>query len=442
MTGVRVNTVAAIVALAVVATLSPTCGDVAQAQIRGEIVGAGATLLPVAIPDLKRVGGTADAAAAKTFVKALRRDLELSGIFRVIDPAAYIDDPQTSGTTSETINFENWRSIGAMALIRGTCIGTGADMSVEVRSFDVSDHSSSGGRRLNGPASQAARMGHRMADAVLEYMTGIAGPFDSRLAFVSDRGGRFREIYTFTFDGEIKRVTDHRSITMAPSWHPSAQALLFTSFTNGAPVLYSLDLRTGYDSRLASKLGVNVGGAWSPDGTRILLARENNGNTDIHELDPAAGKVRALTSHWGIDVDPGWSPDGRNLVFCSSRSGSPQVYAMNLQGGDLRRLTFDGNYNCSPVWSPDGKHVAYAGQTNGRFQVYVMPAAGGPARQLTFSGSNEDPTWSPDSRYVAYSGKRGGRRKIYMIDILGRQERQLTDGTSDDSSPSWSRRLE
>jgi TolB protein len=442
MTGVRPNKAVAIVVLAVVTTLLPTRADVVQAQIRGEIRGAGARLLPVAVPDLKRLGNTAGDAAAKTFVKVLRRDLELSGIFRVIDPAAYIDDAQTSGTTRETINFENWRSIGAMVLIRGTYIGTGADMSVEVRSFDVADHSSSGGRRLNGSASQAARMGHRMADAVLEYMTGTAGPFDSRLAFVSNRGGRYREIHTYTFDGTIKRVTDHRSITMAPSWHPSAQALLFTSFTKKAPVLYSLDLRTGYDSRLASKLGVNVGGSWSPDGTRVLLAREKNGNTDIHELDPSGGKVRPLTSHWGIDVDPHWSPSGQSFVFCSSRSGTPQVYSMNLQGSGLRRLTFDGNYNCSPVWSPDGKHVAYAGQTNGRFQIFVMPAAGGTARQLTFSGSNEDPTWSPDSRYVAYSGKRGGRRKIYMIDIQGRQERQLTDGTSDDSSPSWSRRLE
>ena len=55
---------------------------------------------------------------------------------------------------------------------------------------------------------------------------------------------------------------------------------------------------------------------------------------------------------------------------------------------------------------------------------------------------DHDPTWSPDSRYVAYSGKRAGRSKIYMIDIQGRQERQLTGGSSDDSSPSWSRRLE
>jgi TolB protein len=432
----------AAVAIAGAALLCTLSVQSVQAQIRGEIIGAGARLIPIAVPALKRTGDMTSDRAARRFIEVLRGDLELSGIFRVIDPAAYIDDPQTSGLTRDTVNFENWRSVGAMTLIRGSVKGTGSDLAVEVRVFDVADHSSSGGRRMSGSTTQTARMAHRMADTVLEYLTGIHGPFDSRLAFVSNRGGHVREIYTYSFDGEVKKVTNHRSITMAPSWHPSAQALLFTSFRSRAPVLYSLDLRTGYDSRLASKLGVNVGGSYSPDGSRVLLARESNGNTDIHELDPSRGKVRPLTTHWAIDVDPGWAPDGRRIVFCSSRSGTPQVYSMSIGGSDLRRLTFDGNYNCSPVWSPDGKHIAFAGQSNGRFQIYVMPAEGGSPRQLTFSGSNEDPTWSPDSRYLAYSGKRGGRRKIYMIDMHGRRERQLTDGSSDDSSPSWSRRLE
>ena len=72
---------------------------------------------------------------------------------------------------------------------------------------------------------------------------------------------------------------------------------------------------------------------------------------------------------------------------------------------------------------------------------FVVPAAGGAARQLTFAGSNEDPTWSPDAGYIAFSGRRSGQKKIYMTDLQGRWERQLTDGPGNDSSPSWSRRL-
>ena len=64
----------------------------AGAQIRGEIIGAGATLMPIAVPDLKRMSETANATAAAEFVRVLRHDLELLGLFRVIDLVVYIDD--------------------------------------------------------------------------------------------------------------------------------------------------------------------------------------------------------------------------------------------------------------------------------------------------------------------------------------------------------------
>ncbi len=413
----------------------------ARAQVRGEIVGPGATRMPIAVPELKALGGFDRAAEARRFIGILRRDLELSGLFRVIDPSAYIEDPQQAGLTIDTVRFDDWAAIGAKGLVSGGYTGTANGLVVEMRFFDVAARTSSGGRRLTGDVRNVARLAHRMADAVLEYVTGVPGPFDSRIAFVSNRDGHVREVYMMTLDGRVERVTRHNSITMAPSWHPSGTSLLFTSFRGGKPVLYSLDLRSGFDSRIASKLGVNVGGAWSPDGTRILLAREEDGNTDIYMLDPVARTSRRLTTHWGIDSDPSWSPDGSRIVFCSSRSGSPQVYTMRLGDLEPRRLTFQGNYNCAPVWSPDGRWIAYAGQVRGVFQIFVIPSEGGPARQLTVSGSSEDPTWSPDSRYLAFAGRRGGRSKIYMIDAEGRWEHALTDGPSDDSSPSWSGRL-
>lgn len=413
----------------------------ARAQVRGEIVGPGATRIPIAVPDLKNLGGFDRSNEAREFTRVLRRDLDMSGLFRVIDPAAYIEDPSQMGLTPETVNFDNWASIGAKALVAGGVTGTAQGLTVEARFFDVGDHSSSGGRRLSGDPTAAARLAHRMADALIEYATGTAGPFDSQIAFVSNRDSRMREIYTMTLDGKIQRVTKHNSITMAPSWHPSNRALLFTSFRDGKPSLFTVDITTGIDSRLASKMGVNVGGAWSPDGSRVLVAREEDGNTDIYELNPSAQQSRRLTEHWGIDSDPVWSPDGTRIAFCSSRSGGPQVYIMRPGSPDAQRLTFQGEYNCSPAWSPDGKWIAYAGQRGGAFQIFVMASSGGQPVQLTQTGSNEDPTWAPDSRYLAYSSRRGGRRKIHMVDRTGRWEYALTDGPSDDSSPSWSGRL-
>jgi TolB protein len=427
---------------ALVATaLSMVVVEPASAQVRGEILGPGATRLPVAVSDLRVMPGAAPG-VAELFTKTLRGDLEHSGLFRVINSAAYIENPQQSTLVLESINFENWRSIGALGLSLGTVEVTPEGIVIDSRYFDVANRSQVGGRRMVGPATDAKRMGHRMADAIMEFLTGIPGPFESRIAFVSDRGGRFREVYAYTFDGEVRQLTRHSTITMSPSWHPGGRAILFTSFKERRPMLFGMDLTTGYDTRIASKMGVNVGASYSPDGRRILLAREEEGNTDLYELDPGAGSSRRLTTHWGIDVGGSWSPDGRRIAMCSARSGTPQIYIMapgNEAGA--QRITFEGDYNCSPTWSPDGRHIAYAGRRQGSFQIFVVSAAGGTPRQLTFAGSNEDPTWSPDSRYIAFSSRRGSQKKIYMTDIQGRWERQLTDGSSNDSSPSWSRRL-
>ncbi len=412
------------------------------AAVQGEIAGPGAMQTPIAVPQLKWLGGPKQPRAADEFTSLLAADLERSGLFRLINAKAYIEDPQASGITRDTINFDNWLVIDALGLVRGGYKSSAEGISIEVRFFDTATRSSMGGSRFSGSIKEVPLMAHKMADAILGFVTGKKGPFASMITFVSDRHDRFREIYTYGFDGGVRRVTRHRSITMAPSWHPRGDYILFTSFRGGKPGLYDLNLATSSDSRIATKFGVNVGGTYSPDGRHILLSRERGGNTDIYVIDMSRQKISPLTSHWGIDVEPAWSPDGKRIAFCSSRAGSPQIYTMKADGSDIRRLTFEGDYNCSPDWSPDGRMIAYAGREGGRFQIFTVPAGGGKSRRVTGEGSNEDPTWSPDSRYIAFSRRVGGKSKIFMTDVSGRWTRQLTHGNGNDRSPNWSGRLE
>ncbi len=424
-----------LIALAVSVVLPRTAG----AQVRGEILGPGASKVPVALPRLKWLGGTRVDRAADEFIRVLSGDLELSGLFHVINPSAYIEDPQTSGITRDTINFDNWHAIGALGLARGGYSGSESGVTIEARFFDVADRSSTGGSRFRGSFDEVPAMAHRMADSIIEFVTGSKGPFNSKLAFVSDRNDRFRELYLYSFDGRVGRVTNDRSITMAPSWSPAGRSLLFTSFKAGRPGLYTFDLASRSEIRIATRFGVNVGGIYSPNAKKILLSREVAGNTDIYSIDVDRQEISPVTSHWGIDVDPTWAPDGLRIAFCSSRAGSPQVYTMTPDGTDITRLTFEGGYNCSPVWSPNGRTIAYAGRVEGRYQIFVIPAGGGEPRRLTSEGSNEDPTWSPDSRYIAFSRRSGGRTKLFMVDAQsGHWLQQLTHGSGADKAPSWS----
>jgi len=430
-----------VASLALAGVLAILCSRAEAEPLRATIAGPGQMRVPIALAKLAP-SAAADPALEAEFAEVLAGDLEISGLFRLINPAAYIDGVPPGPFGPENVNFLNWQTIGAHYLLLGRYQRAGSELMVEVAVFDVPGHKMLGGKRFRGPQAEVARMAHRTADVILEFTTGTLGPFDSRIAFVSNRGGYAKEIHTFTFDGAISKITNHKTVTMAPSWGLDSSSIVFTSFKGGQPSLYGITIGPKAEKKLAGKMGLNVGGAWRPGGGALALAREEGGNTDIFLLDFATDSQDRLTDHWGIDVDPSWSPDGSRLAFCSSRGGTPQVYTMSPSSKQVARVTFSGSYNCAPVWSPDGKYIAYSGRVGRDFHVFVVPSGGGDARQITFSGSNEDPSWAPDSRFIVFARESGGDRKLMLVDITGRWERQLTTGKGDDSSPSWSRRLD
>jgi TolB protein len=414
---------------------------IASAQVRSTIIGPGVKRFPIAISPLKDVspGG-----AAGRFDLVLARDLELSGIFRVIPSDTYIENAQTSGITAEAINFENWSVIGALALVKGATERHGDELVIEARLFDVAEHRQLAGRRFRGRSGDEGRMANRFADEIIQYFTGERGPFDSEIVFLSTRGGRFKDVYVMNANGDnVRRITSANTLNLSPSWAPDRRSLIITSFLNGNPDLFSVAMPGGRLTKLSSLRGLNLGGHWSPDGRLIAVTLEYDGNPEIALLNPDGSLLRRLTDHWGVDVSPTWSPDGQSLAFCSDRSGAPQIYVMGVNGGAPRRVSTSGTYNTSPSWSPKGDRIAYASRVGGRFQIFTVKADGSDVQQVTTgAGSNEDPSWSPDGRYLVFSSTRRGAAKLYLSDAAGANQVQLTDGNGSDSSPSWSSWLE
>jgi TolB protein len=419
----------------------------AHAVVTGQIFGPGSQSFPIAIPPLKDLGGDADGAIGKQFARVLTRDLDLSGYFKIVDPRTFIEDPQASGITADTIDFVGWASIGAQELVKGGVTVEGDRVTIEARLFDVPARRDipEVGRRVSGTRADVPRMAHRFADQLLEVLTGERGPFDTQIVFTSTRGGRglLKELYLWTFDRDDPvRLTSEQTLMVSPRWRPDGRAVLFTSWKEHFPRLFQLDMGTRRVSRLVPGRTVIQNGAWSPDGSRLAVAREDGGNTDIVLLDRSGTVIRQLTDHWAADVSPTWSPDGQRLAFNSDRAGAPQIYVMNVDGSGVRRVSTVGNYNTSPAWSPKGDRIAYATRAGGGFQIVVVGADGSGGKTVTAQGSNEDPTWAPDGRYLIFSTQRGGARHLALTDRDGRVQRELTRGTADDTSPAWSARLE
>ncbi len=406
-----------------------------------DINGPSGQLSPIAVSGLKNLGGDDDHRIGNAFVGTLRRDLDLSGYFRLLDPHAYIEDPQSSGFELGQFNFADWRSINADFLVKGSVNASGGGLKLTAYLYDVAQQRRMMGKNYSGDAADVPQMARRFADAILEAATGQKGPFDAKLAFASTGGGRAKEIYTQSIDGQdLFKLTGNPTINLFPSFDRSANHLLYLSYKSMEPALYLGNLKAQTETKITSPRGRVIGGTLSPDGEQIVAAIERNGITNLFLLTRDGGEIRQLTDTSGINVSPAISPDGARMAFTSDRSGTPQIYVMSLASGSPKRITYSGDYNTTPAFSPKGDKLAYQSRQSGRFDIWTIPVGGGDPTQVTDgNGSNEYPSWSPDGRYLAFSSTRAHNSRIYIMMVSNRKIiSALTEGNGNDSCPAWS----
>jgi TolB protein len=418
---------------------------VTAGQFVGEIVGQGGQKFPIAVSPLKNSGTGPDTGKlSEGIADSMVHDLDLSGWFRVLDRSAYIENPQQTGITLGTFDFKDWSTIGAEGLVKGGFSVQGEEVTVELRLFDVYQNKERIGKRYVGRVKDYRRIAHKFVDEIINQFTGTPGIFNTRIAYVSTSGGRFKEIHVSHLDGSEKfQVTNNRTINLSPSWTPDGRSVLYSSFKERNQTLYLFELYSGKEIGFSPRAGRYLGGKVSPDGQFVVATFETAGNTNLFLLDRSGNVVRRLTDDPGIEVSPSWSPDGRQIVFVSDRSGSPQLYILDIASGKTRRLTYSGSYNTSPDWSPKGDKIVYTGRVGGRFAVFTIGVDGGEPRKLTAESSDsEDPTWAPDGRFIAFSSNRAGRYHLYVMQATGDNQRRLTGSGGDDTKPTWSPRLD
>jgi len=399
--------------------------------------------LPIAIADFKPLRSDVEKSDLPVwFADALSRDLLLTGYFNVIDRKAFLEDPSQAGITKEGTRFEDWSTIGAEYLVKGGFQVNDRELTTEFRLFDVTKGELVVGKKYIGKPDDKSRIVRLFANEILLALTGEAGLFDTRIAFVR-KNQSAAELHTINFDGsDLRRITHFNSLTLSPRWSPDGRRLAFTSFKDGNPDIYLQDLESGKSEKLVSYPGLNLPGSWSSDGARLLVTLSREGSPGIYDMNVGSRMLQRLTRESSINVSPVRSPDEKRIAFVSNRNGSPQIYIMDADGGSVRRLTMEGNYNTSPAWSPKGKKIAYEGSVDGQFQIFIIDEEEGTPRQMTFAGGDhESPSWSPDGRYLVYSVRRFGRNRIEIMNAGGRNSRVLHEGNDVCQSPFWSPRL-
>ncbi len=440
--------VAATPASVMAQTLPPPAGQGGGQSAVIDVNKARVEPIPIAIPDLGG-GDGAGSQLGRQIAGVISADLARSGLFRIIDPASFI---QAGPSRPDAPNFQNWKPIGAQALVTGQTqtMGDGR-VRVEFRLWDVSP-----GKQIQGTAYTTAqgswrRIAHVIADVIYERLLGEKGYFDTRVVYIGATGPRDRRTKRLAImdqDSENNQfLTDGSSLVLTPRFHPTQNKIAFMSYASNRPRVYLFDLDSRRQTVLGDFSGMTFAPRFSPDGGNVVMAVANGGGSDIVMTGLGGGGARNLTNSGAIDVSPCFSPDGSKIAFASDRGGDQQIYVMGAGGGGAQRISFGSGRYATPVWSPRGDLIAFTryGGGESEFDIGVMHPDGSGERILAKGWLVEGPTFAPNGRVLMFwretraSGARGEgfSSRLYSVDITGFNERAVPTPT-DASDPAWS----
>ncbi len=383
---------------------------------------------------------------ARDIARVASDDLERSGLFRPLDPKAFV---QTTVSLQIQPRFSDWRVIGAEALVHGSIkIKHDGRLRTEFRLWDVRAEQQMVGKRYESPPQNWRRVAHMMADAIYKRLTGEDGYFDTRIVYIAETGPavtRVKRLAIMDQDGANHRfLTDGGALVLTPRFSPSTQEITYLSYVGNTPRVYLYNIDTGRREVVGDFPGMTFAPRFSPDGNKIIMSLASAGNSEIYSMDLRTRVVRRLTNNPAIDTSPSFSPDAARIVFNSDRGGSQQIYVMEGSGRRVRRISFGVGRYATPVWSPRGDLIAFTNMQGGRVYIGVMRPDGSGERLLTDGFQVEGPTWAPNGRVLMFfrqnpagAGGRGIRSRLQSIDLTGFNEREVVTPL-DGSDPAWS----
>ena len=337
----------------------------------------------------------------------------------------------------------DWQNAGVPYVVVGQMKAVDANtFEIHYQLYDVQKQQYLLNEVLTVPRSRVRQAGHLISDTIYQALTGIAGDFSGRIAYVLRNQATPAQRYTLQIadtDGEQpKTVLSSRDTILSPAWTPDAKKIAYVSFETKRPAIYLQDLATGQREVLASFRGLNGAPSFSPDGKSMLFTASMHGNPEVYQMDLSTRQVQRMTNDSAIDTEARYSPDGKSFIFTSDRGGSPQIYRYSFDDSSVKRLTFKGAFNARGTLSADGKKIALVHRPSGsNYKVAIQDINTGITNILTPTSLDESPSFSPNGQMVVYATREGNRGLLSVMSTDGRFRMNLPSEQGEVREPAW-----
>jgi TolB protein len=379
------------------------------------------------LPPLPKMGvvpilttGTADSVVNLV----VRRDMELSGQFEVLDENAA---PAGPFTHTSPLDLAAWRGRGAEYVLRvfaqpapndsakTELIGDAYLTPSPAQAAAQKAHLAALGDSAPAPPElkpafhalvptstiEVRAASHRLVDQLLGALTGRPGGFASEMAYV-EKVGRWRRVFSIDADGfDLRAIGPTDATALSPAFGPGGQ-LFYALSSDYSP--FRLVFGAKATPVPLTVPGSIMGLAFGADRARMALTVMDEGRSQLWTGD--SGRLQPIATP-PFANHPVFGPLGKIAYV----AGSPvqRVYV------DGKAISPPGFMASAPVFcdTPQGLLVVYTVGVGAGADIIATDTSGGSVRRLTqHEGANTYAACSPDGRLVAFfsTGKKAGAR--------------------------------